>query len=292
VQDVQEVQGDHERRVLLTPPKTRSFFTRSDGVALGLSLTMHLLLVAVLVARSGQGERLEALPAVAEAAETAASSAPDATLPTTPENPENDTFDVSLLRVDEFTFDLAKIRNRANSLFPFLTLDLMFLERVSRDIRESQQRMVNPLAGARAGSHALVLELPDDELRASIDRAWSRRKRWQTFAEIADRLSTHHPSIGRAPDLVRGYLDQNILQPYCDGTNRDGRFWAMLENAADHADFVDFVRSYARPSCCSSSTSCCKAAATSSSCCSRLALKNTCSIRGSWRRRDIPWLSA
>jgi hypothetical protein len=105
---------------------------------------------------------------------------------------------------------------------------------------------VNPLAGAAAGSAAPPLELAEEELRASIDRAWSRRKRWQSFGEIARGLSTSHPSLGRAPDLVRGYLDQNILQPYCDGTNRDARFWAMLENAADHADFIDFVRSYAR----------------------------------------------
>ncbi len=245
VRQVQDVQSDRERQAL-TPPKARPGFTRSDGLSLSLSLTMHVLLVAVFLARAGTADVIEALPEVVEKAEAAVSDAPDAVLPVTPANPVDDTFDVSVLRVDEFSFDIAKIRNRANSLFPFLTLDLMFLERVSQDIRESQQRMVNPLAGARAGSNAPVLELPDEELRASIDRAWSRRKRWQTFAEIADRLSTHHPNIGRAPDLVRGYLDQNILQPYCDGTNRDARFWAMLENAADHADFVDFVRNYAR----------------------------------------------
>jgi hypothetical protein len=151
-----------------------------------------------------------------------------------------------MLRVEQFTFDIVKIRNRANSLFPFLTLDLMFLDRLPRDIRESQRRMVNPLSGGNGGSHAPPLELPDEELRASIDRSWSRRKRWQSFAEITRMLSAHHPNVGRAPELVRNYLDQNILQPYCDGTNRDPRFWAMLENAADHADFVDFVRSYAR----------------------------------------------
>jgi hypothetical protein len=210
---------------------------------------MHLLLVAILVARSEAQTTPEPLPAVAEATEATATSdsaAPDAVLPVTPDALVDDTFDVTMLRVDQFTFDVAKIRARANSLFPFLTLDLMFLERVPHDIRAAQQRMVNPLSGGLSGNHAPPLELSDEELRASIDRAWSRRKRWQSFTEIAQALSTHHPSLGRAPELIRGYLDQNILQPYCDGTNRDPRFWAMLENAADHADFVDFVRSYAR----------------------------------------------
>jgi hypothetical protein len=232
---------------VLTPPAVRVVFTRHHATAMTVSLALHVLLVAMLVARSGV-KRVEALPAVAAAAEATepADVVPDAVLPVTPLAPADDTFDVTMLRVDQFTFDIAKIRSRANSLFPFLTLDLMFLDRVPRDVGESHRRMVNPLSAGSTGRQAPPLDLPDDALRAAIDRAWSRRKRWQSFAEMVRMLSTHHPSAGRAADLVRGYLDQNILQPYCDGTNRDLRFWAMLENAADHADFVDFVRSYAR----------------------------------------------
>jgi hypothetical protein len=48
------------------------------------------------------------------------------------------------------------------------------------------------------------------------------------------------------PALLRAYLDQNILQPFCEGDTKDPRFWAMLDNAADHADFIDFVRRFAR----------------------------------------------
>ena len=94
------MQSDRERQAL-TPPRARSGFARSDGLALSLSLTMHVLLVAVFLARGGTGDVIEALPEVAEKADAAFSDAPDAVLPVTPENPVDDTFDVSLLEVGE-----------------------------------------------------------------------------------------------------------------------------------------------------------------------------------------------
>ena len=45
---------------------------------------------------------------------------------------------------------------------------------------------------------------------------------------------------------MRAYLDQNLLQPYCDGRSKDGQFWALLENSTEYVDFLEFIRSYAR----------------------------------------------
>jgi hypothetical protein len=45
---------------------------------------------------------------------------------------------------------------------------------------------------------------------------------------------------------MRAYLDQNLLQPYCDGRSKDGQFWALLENSTEYVDFLEFIRAYAR----------------------------------------------
>ena len=141
---------------------------------------------------------------------------------------------------------VAKVRTRANSLFPFLTLDLPFLERMPGDLKTAQRHLADSYAGGNSNRRPPTLELTDAEIQEVVDRSWTRRERWKAFTEITELLTTRDPSRGRTAAIVRGYLDQNILQPYCDGDKHDPRFWAMLENAADHADFVDFVRSFAR----------------------------------------------
>ena len=140
-----------------------------------------------------------------------------------------------------------RIRTRVGVLFPFLTLDVMFLERVPRDLELAPGTLVNPYSGAASQETDLpLLQMTDAFMQKVIDDAWSRRERWRTFQEIVTLVSTSSPFRGRAPELLRAYLDQNILQPYCDRHTRDPRYWAMLENAADHADFIDFARSFAR----------------------------------------------
>ena len=140
--------------------------------------------------------------------------------------------------------DIAKIRARRDSLFPFLTLDLQFLPRLEQALAAAREKMVNPLA-ERAGRQP-PLRMTDAELQGEVDRSWSRRDRWRTFAAIAALVTAHDPDAGAAPALLRAYLDQNQLQPFCDGKTRDRRFWATLENVADHADFIDFARVFAR----------------------------------------------
>lgn len=140
-------------------------------------------------------------------------------------------------------FNLAKIAARRQSLFPFITADLSFLERLPGDLRAATARLKNPLDGALA---AQPLEIGDAAMQNLIDESWSRRDRWQRFKPIASLLVTHDSDDGKAPALMRAYLDQNLLQPYCAGKTKDGQFWALLENASDHADFLEFIRSYAR----------------------------------------------
>jgi hypothetical protein len=216
--------------------------------AFALSAALHATVLAVLVGRS-QLDRVPIVEPVGIVVENVSpdvlSDLPDQQLPA-PAEDAAPLWEASMFRLDEFTFDVARIRERMNVLFPFLTLDLMFLDRVPEDLRVARQRLTNPYGPGAAGVPAPGLDMSDAALQQITDRAWSRRQRWKHFSEIVNLTAAHHPNRGRLPDVVRAYLDQNILQPYCDGDKHDPRFWAMLENAADHADFIDFIRSYAR----------------------------------------------
>ena len=140
-------------------------------------------------------------------------------------------------------FNLAKIDARRASLFPFLTGDLTFIERMASDVRAGATRLGNPLDPALA---AKPLSLTAPLLQQIVDESWSRRDRWQRFQQIRALLIGHDGHAGDAPVVMRAYLDQNLLQPYCYGRTKDGQFWALLENATEHADFLEFIRSYAR----------------------------------------------
>ena len=53
------------------------------------------------------------------------------------------------------------------------------------------------------------------------------------------------PTTSGLAALIALYRDQNALQPYADGSMRDLRLWAQLGLAADHVDFIGFIRGYA-----------------------------------------------
>jgi hypothetical protein len=140
-------------------------------------------------------------------------------------------------------FNLAKIDARRASLFPFLTADLSFIERMASDVRSAAAHLANPL-DPNLAARPLAL---DNRLRQQVvDEAWSRRDRWKQFSQIRALLIGHDAHAGDAPRLMRDYLDQNLLQPYCDGRSKDGQFWALLENSTEYVDFLEFIRSYAR----------------------------------------------
>ena len=141
-------------------------------------------------------------------------------------------------------FNMAKIAARRKSLFPWLTSNLDFIQHIPEQVRESARHLGNPLAAATSALPPLTLTA--NAIQKVIDESFARRDRWQRFAVVATLLSNHDAQQGHAADLMRAYLDQNLLQPYCYGKTRDGQYWALLENAADHADFLEFIRSYAR----------------------------------------------
>jgi hypothetical protein len=140
-------------------------------------------------------------------------------------------------------FNLARIAARRASLFPFLTADLSFLDRIANDFRADSAHLPNPLDQSL---RAQPLALDAVSMQHLIDESWSRRDRWQRFKPVADLLAGHDATVGQAPQLMREYLDQNLLQPYCAGKTKDGQFWALLENASDHAAFLEFIRRFSR----------------------------------------------
>ena len=150
------------------------------------------------------------------------------------------------LTLDGLEVDIEKISRQRDTLFPFVTAALPFLDEVRERVEPRADRLVNPLGRERKASKYPALALAPDELQRLVDSAWSRRTRWQSFSQIATLIGRHDPDSGDAAALVREHLDQNLLQPYFDSTRRDPRFWVMLALAADHAPFIDFVSAFAR----------------------------------------------
>ena len=140
-------------------------------------------------------------------------------------------------------FNLPKIDARRASLFPFLTADLSFIDRLATDLRTSAARLTNPIDAALVAKPLVMSAALRQQV---VDEAWSRRDRWKQFGQIRALLIGHNAHTGDAPALMRAYLDQNLLQPYCDGRSKDGQFWALLENSTEYAEFLEFIRSYAR----------------------------------------------
>ncbi len=217
-------------------------------VSLAVSGTLHILLLSILAAGSaavvGDGATDEqaggqvAIVAVPE----------DVLLPIDP--PADDQDDPAVpqdapLLLDEFAFDVDKIRRRQHALFPFLTGDVLFLEQVVERTRVDPATLFNPL-GERPASTREPLRIDAAGIQHIVDQAWARRDRWTKFAGIATLLEAHDPHTGQAADLVHTYLDQNLLQPYEDARTRDSKYWVMMELVSDHVDFIDFVRSFAR----------------------------------------------
>jgi hypothetical protein len=149
------------------------------------------------------------------------------------------------IRVAEFTFDFAAVVSRAASLFPLLEHPV--IDELARVRRENDaEALKNPLLHVESPAAAAPpLELSAEQLQSLTDKAWSRRDRWRAFQSIATLANRHSASQGRVPDLLRAYVDQNLLQLFVDTSIRDPRLWAQLAVAADHRDFVEFIVAYA-----------------------------------------------
>ena len=146
-----------------------------------------------------------------------------------------------------FTIDYGKIGERLSSLFPFLTHPL-WLERINpgargADVGGGLAITLRPPQQPERRRPSLVID--NAALQRVVDEAWSRRNRWAAFARIAALVEAHPPDDPRLVAVLRGYLDQNLLQPYVDTDMRDPRLWSMLAVAADNLDFIRFIERHA-----------------------------------------------
>ena len=144
--------------------------------------------------------------------------------------------------------DVDRIANHHLVLFPFVTpglaLDAFFpsLPSAARLVFENPYTRP-PAAAVREGGRRL--DLNPAALQALVDKSWTRSNRWKAFDTIRQITEAGDADDPRLAALVARYRDQNALQPYADGRVRDLRLWAQLGIAADHVDFIAFVRRFA-----------------------------------------------
>ena len=149
----------------------------------------------------------------------------------------------SRVRLPEFTVDYQKVVRHAASLFPFLTGRVSLETNAAQASTMRRGTLTNPLVN-HAEYVGRPLTITDAALQALLDASWSRRDRWRVFEPIAAAARQFDPDVGRLSDLLRGYEEQNGLQPYVDASLRDPRLWVELGLAADHADFIDFIGTF------------------------------------------------
>jgi hypothetical protein len=155
----------------------------------------------------------------------------------------------STIDIPGFTFNAAKIRDRATLLFPFLTPGLS-LERFGlAPQREVGDRFRDPFAASIAAERPAHgarprLVLSPAALQALVDATWSRRDRWTPFQRVVQLATTYDADAGKLPAVLREYERQNGLQPYVDPSIRDPRLWTELGIAADHVEFIGFISTY------------------------------------------------
>jgi hypothetical protein len=156
--------------------------------------------------------------------------------------------DATSLSIGDFTFDFAKIGNRATVLFPFLTPGLAleyFGLAPQPNVPGGFHDPASPSRKPTTSEIRSPLVIGDAALQSLIDTSWSRRQRWSAFQRVMSLANASSPDTGRLPDVLHAYVDQNWVQPYADTTSRDPRLWTELGLAADHVDFVGFVSRYA-----------------------------------------------
>jgi hypothetical protein len=144
--------------------------------------------------------------------------------------------------------DIERIGNHLLVLFPFVRPGLAFDAFFPTIPSSSRLVFENPYAPRRAERVADTgrrITMDPAAMQALVDRSWTRAHRWGAFDAIhalTERGSADDEGLAR---LLALYRDQNALQPYADGPVRDLRLWAQLGLAADHVDFIGFVRAYA-----------------------------------------------
>jgi hypothetical protein len=222
--------------------------------AFGLSAALHLLAAAALVwlaqspaIRTGSKERnlqtvvvapsedrgYPGLKPVDRQADVATAEAGDASLP---------------LQIADFRVDVEKIATHAQVLFPFVTPGLSLEHFFTAPPSTGRLRFDDSMLPGHQRDPAAdggPLVLTDAALQAIVDQSWSRRDRWSAFERIRKLAGSHGANDGSLPRLLKKYCDENWLQPYVDAETRDPRLWVQLALAADHVNFISFIRRYA-----------------------------------------------
>ena len=161
-------------------------------------------------------------------------------------NPVVDRESRSTLVIQGFTFDFSKVSARGTELFPFLSLRLPIEPpRTVAPGGRAPMRWFSPFAGAAPGDPNPPLVLSTSSQQTIVDSAWSRRHRWRVFRPVRELTAKYNADVGGLPPLIRRYVDQTMLQPYLDTPIPDMRLWTELGIAADHADYIAFITSYA-----------------------------------------------
>jgi hypothetical protein len=152
------------------------------------------------------------------------------------------------LTLDRSTFDVAKVADHAEVLFPFLRPGLSWDHLLRVPASNGHESLGNPFARAQSATPRDAVNRPlvlgEHALQGVVDKSWSRRDRWKAFQPIVALADTHSAHTGDLPALLQRYRQQNWLQPYDDTSIRDPKLWAELELAADHVNFIGFIRRY------------------------------------------------
>ena len=134
------------------------------------------------------------------------------------------------------------------ALFPFVTpglaLDAFFPAPASSARLVFENPYSRPPAAAPAQPGRRI-DMDAAGRQALVDKSWTRGNRWKAFETIRQLTESGDAGDERLASLIALYREQNALQPYADGPVRDLRLWAQLGLAADHVDFIGFIRRYA-----------------------------------------------
>jgi hypothetical protein len=228
--------------------------SRRHIAAFGLSLTLHVCAVLLWTFSSPPPPKAASTQAGKALAVFDATPPEDTTYPgLNPLEPFGDWTlpggdQPSTLSIGTFSFDVRKIADHAEVLFPFLTPGVSLEHFTLIPQLHAQEHLGNPFASAldtskpRKTGRPLVLS--EAAVQATVDKAWSRHDRWQTFQPIKTLAGVYSADEGSLSNVFQAYRDQNAFQPFADTTIRDPRVWTELEIAADHVSFIGFIRQY------------------------------------------------
>jgi hypothetical protein len=160
--------------------------------------------------------------------------------------PRNEPVQVEIVALSDirdpvFDFDIEKIGTRIDRLFPFNgPIPFASITHTARAGGGANMFAMAPHLAAPSPA----LRLSPLEMQFVLDASWSRRHRWDSFQQILDLVLHFDPQQGDLPTLLRRYVSDNLLQPFNASRSPDPKVWGLLSVAADHFEFVQFIRTF------------------------------------------------